>query len=384
MRRIHQISPAKQNYDWGGYHFLYQFLDESDERPLAELWFGDHAKGEANVFVDNRNLTMSNWLKLHQFQSLPFLLKLLDVQSMLSIQSHPDKQYAQEGFDKENEAGIPIDAPNRIFRDPNDKPEMMVSLSDFWLLHGFDHVNRIIARFEQYDSTKRLADLVKTGSIQTCFQEIMRLPQEEINRILKPLGKEIKPLFERNMLDKTNHNFWAAKAFLEHNVKGKCDRGILLIYMMNLVFLNKGEGIYQPANLLHAYLEGQTIELMKNSDNVFRAGLTKKQLATTELMSTISFDQVVPEILRSGKQHNEWVNWPVPNRLFNLSAIHLQSGNQIEMTTEGLEIWIVLSGNGTIEEENATELRGPAAYLLEPGIQGTIKSDNHLEIFKAC
>ena len=124
------------------------------------------------------------------------------------------------------------------------------------------------------------------------------MPQEEVNAILKPLGQRIKPLYEKNALKKEDINFWAARAFLTYNRKGVCDRGIFSLYLMNLVHLKPGEGIYQAPGVLHAYMEGQNIECMATSDNVIRGGLTAKHIDIDQLLKIVEFKSVPPQIIK--------------------------------------------------------------------------------------
>ena len=88
----------------------------------------------------------------------------------------------------------------------------------------------------------------------------------------------IIPAYKNNQLYKNQEDFWAARAALTYNQSGKTDRGIFSIYIFNLVRLHAGETLFQDAGLPHAYLEGQNVEIMANSDNVLRGGLTRVAL----------------------------------------------------------------------------------------------------------
>ncbi|MBS1563020.1 MAG: mannose-6-phosphate isomerase, class I, partial [Bacteroidetes bacterium] len=141
-----RLSGKVQHYQWGGFDYIPRLLgtDNSKGQPFAEYWLGAHDNAPA-LLADGRKLNEVIQAQpavlgekcRKQFGRLPYLLKILDVKDMLSIQVHPNKAAALEAFAKENAAGVPLTAPNRNYKDDNHKPELMVALGDFWLLHGF-------------------------------------------------------------------------------------------------------------------------------------------------------------------------------------------------------------------------------------------------------
>ena len=150
MNAIALVKGTVKNYDWGGYTFIPALLQvENPNRiPYAEYWLGVHPLADCIVQMGDdteknlRDLIDSDKQLLgkrvnSQFGSFPYLLKTLDVRDMLSIQVHPSKKDAEAGFALENARGIAADAPARNYRDTNHKPELLVALGDFWLLHGF-------------------------------------------------------------------------------------------------------------------------------------------------------------------------------------------------------------------------------------------------------
>jgi mannose-6-phosphate isomerase len=155
-----------QHYAWGGKEFIPSLLGilNTEERPFAEYWLGVHPGAPATVALSSNAYTgLPELIKSEprrylgkriagEFHDLPFLLKVLDVRDMLSIQVHPSKEAAMLGFDRENELGIPHDALHRNYKDNNHKPEMMLALGDFWLLHGFKpeaELERVLESVEQ-------------------------------------------------------------------------------------------------------------------------------------------------------------------------------------------------------------------------------------------
>ncbi|MGB0985251.1 MAG: mannose-6-phosphate isomerase, class I, partial [Saprospiraceae bacterium] len=221
--------------------------------------------------------------------------KILDVKAMLSIQAHPTKKAAEKGFKRENKAGIPLTARHRNYKDDNHKPEIMVALTDFWLLHGFQSIEQIENVLKDIPEFNFLQPHFQEKNIRLLYQFIMELSQEEVNEALKPLFDRLNKVDD---IPKSSADYWAKRGFIEHTHNGNYDRGIFSIYLYNLVFLKRGEAIYQAANVPHAYLEGVNVELMANSDNVLRGGLTIKHVDVNELLKHLFFEPVTPNIMK--------------------------------------------------------------------------------------
>lgn len=378
---ILRLEGTVKHYAWGGYEYLPNLFSQEnkDQEPCAEYWLGTHPDGDAQVIdgpvkhlshlVSHRNTTKG--IK----DSLPFLLKVLDVRDMLSIQLHPDKATAEVGYQREETEGIDRKAYNRVYRDQNHKPELMVALSDFWLVQGFKQESKIRETLNDRDELKKLVFYLDQGSIQSLYNYIMTAPQDEINQLLKPLGKRIKPLYESNQLSKDNIDFWAARAFLTFNRKGICDRGILSLYLMNLINLKPGEGSYQSPGVLHAYMEGQNVECMATSDNVVRGGLTPKHIDTSQLLEIISFDMGDPEIIKPGSSDsfNTYVT-PAPD--FQLMTV-TKAGNR-SLNVSKPRIILVVNGicRLTTNTEEVTLDRGQSVVVYdEPNLSIDLPDD---------
>lgn len=388
------IKGKVQHYAWGGHEFIPALLDISsnDNRPFAEYWMGIHHQAVAtvqlseNAYTGLENLIRSEprrWLGqrlLSQFQDLPYLLKVLDVKDMLSIQVHPAKAEAEKGFELENAAGIPHDAPNRNYKDKNHKPEVMLALGEFWLLHGFRAEKDLADVLENNPSLQDLLPIFESSGYRGLYQYVMDLPQESVDVLLQPLADKILPLYAAGKLVKSNPDFWAARAMISY--PGKMDRGIFSIYFFNLVRLEEGQAIFQGAGVPHAYLEGQNIELMSNSDNVLRGGLTPKHIDVQELMKHVSFKAVIPEIMDGEWDHQErkYV-CPVPD--FSLSMINLPDGSVYDFTANGPEILFILEGKGKAEGTGNWSLNKGQAFFAGNGEKLKISSTGALQLVKA-
>ncbi|NJL75105.1 MAG: mannose-6-phosphate isomerase, class I [Saprospiraceae bacterium] len=203
--KVFPIEGAVQNYDWGGFSFIPNLLNIENQTqvPFAELWMGTHHRGAATLLENQQVVELDRVIARDpkallgeriaaQFNNkLPFLFKILDVRKMLSIQTHPTKTQAELGFAKENAAGIPLDAPHRNFKDDNHKPEIMVALTDFWLLHGFKSEDAILDVLQKVEELHPLLPYFENKDIYFLYKTIMEMPQTEVDTLLKPLEKRL-------------------------------------------------------------------------------------------------------------------------------------------------------------------------------------------------
>ncbi len=258
-----------------------------------------------------------------RFGRLPYLLKILDVKDMLSIQVHPSKSYAEQAFLEENKKGIPLNAPDRNYKDDNHKPELMVALSDFWLLHGFKPAALMKRTLQQIPELRFLGPIFDKDGYQGLYKTVMEMEQLDVNAVLQPLLDRILPAYRDGRLSKDREDFWAARAALTFNETGRIDRGIFSVYLFNLVNLRPGEAIFQDAGLPHAYLEGQNVEIMANSDNVLRGGLTPKHIDVPELLKNIRFEATEPNIILGKSVDGPIAVFQTPAPDFELSRIEV-------------------------------------------------------------
>lgn len=298
-----------------------------------------------------------------RFGELPYLFKVLDVKDMLSIQVHPTKESAEIGFAEENKAGIPINAPHRNYKDQNHKPEVMVALSEFWLLHGFKSKEALEEVLIDTQELKILLPLFRQAGIKGLYQFVMEMEQEDVNNMLAPLVKRAIRLKKEGSIDKTNPGWWAAKLYEENGITENIDRGIFSIYFFNIVYVDKGGAVFQKAGVPHAYLEGQNIELMANSDNVLRGGLTPKHVDVPELMKHTLFESVVPNVMKGNPGAGGEVVYPCPVPDFGLSKIELKTGENYFGKSFSLEIMIVTEG-AVIVNQHLVLKKGEAAAVL--------------------
>jgi len=392
---IYPILGKVQHYDWGGKKFIPDLIGQyTKNNHYAEYWLGAHLKAPSIIKTKKGNISLDFFLSQNLSQNLgvsvaniygrlPYLFKVLDVDKMLSIQVHPTKDSAEKGFENENKMGIPITANNRNFKDRNHKPELMVALSDFWLLHGFLERKKLIKNLEE---TKELHFLLKTFQENDYFElykKVMEFTQAEVNEILNPLVKRILPQYLNNELQKYSPDFWASKALENNSVN--IDRGIFSIYFFNILNLSKGEAIFQGAGLPHAYLEGKNMELMANSDNVLRGGLTSKHIDIVELLKNTRFEETNPTILHGVQnKENSEVVYKTNAKDFELSKIELLPTQTHQSVAISVEILIALDGKAIVSENRKQiTLEKGKALLIVANTNYKISAPLGAEIYRA-
>lgn len=393
-----------QHYAWGGDSYLPKLLNINNPKhqPFAEYWMGAHPSAASTLQIGNESIPLNERIAadptaflgtavLKKYGELPYLFKVLDVKEMLSIQVHPSKKEAEKGFDAEEAAGIAITDQKRNYKDRNHKPEVMVALSEFWLLHGFLAEKPLLAILQNTVAFESLIPIFQQKSYKGLYQYVMELPQAEVDQLLAPL---VASILAAPVPDKSSPAYWVRKLYLGHSETpvNNIDRGIFSIYFFNIVKAVPGEAVFQGAGVPHAYLEGQNVELMANSDNVLRGGLTPKHIDVPELLRHTTFEGIVPQIMKGNVLSNGELDYPCPVGDFGIRKIGLQPETSIETSSQSGEIILVLDGDIKISEavegaeaENDNSLhlfKGEAAYIL-PATKYKLYSDEGGQGYKA-
>jgi mannose-6-phosphate isomerase len=383
MSGICRLKGTVKHYDWGGFSFIPSLLkiENKDNNPFAEYWMGTHSLGVSTIELPGGNQKELTELATN----LPFLLKVLDVKNMLSIQVHPSKSSAMMEFARENEEGIPLDSPLRNYKDDNHKPEMLVALGDFYLLHGFKTEPAMRKILEAVPELNGLLQVFINSGYEELYKTVMTMPQKEVNLALQPMLNRIVPLYKENKLSKSSEDFWAARASITFSKDNNIDRGIFSIYLFNLIHLKKGEALFQGAGLPHAYLEGQNVELMANSDNVLRGGLTTKHIDVKELLKHVQCKPTVADVLtgyQSGKNKKVYKT-PAPD--FQMSVFELQAGDSISFNPLTVEILLLTDGAATVgnDIDSVTLEKGNPCAAVFPGDDVFIKTATKATVFRA-
>ena len=393
MQKAYKLQGKHRHYDWGGTQFIPALMgvDNPNNEPYAEYWMGVHPAAVAEITTEQGVVLLDKMLAdegkmllgektLANFGALPYLYKVLDVANMLSIQAHPNKQNAVLGYEKEDAAGIDLNAAVRNYKDKNHKPEVMVALSEFWLLHGFLAPELLEARLKEILQFNSLQAHFKGGDYEALYCFFMQLSAEDADYILKPLMLDAVRSVKSGSVDKSHPHWWANKYYEGHVPEKNIDKGIFSIYILNIVQVAKYEGVFQGAGLLHAYLEGQNIELMANSDNVLRGGLTTKHVDVNELIQQVKFIPTYPNVLKGEALNENEIAYPCPVPDFGLTKIALTKGETYTIHTSGLEMLLLYQGDIQLED---ILLKAGKVAMLPAGQSVVLTAYSDSVLFKA-
>ncbi|MDP4212862.1 MAG: mannose-6-phosphate isomerase, class I [Bacteroidota bacterium] len=398
--KVMPIKGQVQHYAWGGDFYLPKLLNlpVNKGETYAEYWLGAHNTGSAELISgDAEKILLKDYIHAYpaetlgqkaaaRFGGLPYLLKVLDVKEMLSIQVHPAKAEAQRDFESENARGIELSAPQRNYKDNNHKPELMLALSEFWLLHGFKPVKTLDRILHEIPELHFLVPVFGNGNYKALYQHVMEMPQAQVNRHLKTLLDRIVPHYQNEKLKKNKEDFWAARAAITYSQKGDVDRGIFSIYFFNLLQVQPGHAVFQDAGVPHAYLEGQNVEIMANSDNVLRGGLTPKHVDVPELLKHMKFEPTVPHIIHGVEKEKAISLFPTPAPDFELGRIHLAKGQELPLLSYSVQIFLVLAGSVEVKEKSLTAFsrKKGEAWVSFDAAESKLKALEDAVIYRAA
>jgi mannose-6-phosphate isomerase len=379
--QLYKLQNTVKNYEWGSPRWLPEFLGEKNisRIPWAELWMGVHPSGPSRTLggsAADERLSLPDLIARNpryflgeetekNFGGLPFLFKVLAAAKPLSIQAHPNAEQARQGWERENNEAVPLDAPERNYRDPNHKPEILCALSRFKAMCGFRPPLEIRALLEIFGAKSGLQSALEpliaaldgpedTLPLKTFLSRLFALNPETL-ALMSEYGNRQK--LEEEYPEYSEE--WALVRNLAGLYPG--DSGVIAPLYLNLLNLAPGEAIYLPAGILHAYVHGMGVELMANSDNVLRGGLTPKHIDLKELFRVLVFSPFKPRILRPGVQAEEgaetgnrpWsFTYPVPCGEFSISLI---KGGDNAFRNKGPSIALVTEGELVIKDSRGNE-----------------------------
>ncbi len=379
MKHIGLLDNVVQEYAWGSLTAIPKLLGTKvpSEKPQAELWMGAHPKAPSLVNTGNDSIPMDKLIDMYaedilgksiagKFSNkLPYLFKVLAAGKPLSIQAHPSKVQAEQGFKRENKLGIPLDAGNRNYKDDNHKPECICALTNFWGLCGFRNIPDMLLLFQKIMPTglAKIVDDFKqqpdSSGLKTFFGKLLTIPDDLRDSVVKEavdkamyMAKE-EPVFQ-----------WMITL---NNEYGN-DIGIFSPVLLNLICLKPGQAIFLNAGEFHAYLDGVGIELMANSDNVLRGGLTPKHMDENELLRVLNFEPGEPEIILPIKSGDCEQIYHSKAAEFVLSVIDVKNElTYASSENRGPEIVLCVKGKLTITEtaemKNTLLSKGKSAII---------------------
>jgi mannose-6-phosphate isomerase len=319
MTKIYKLQNQIKHYDWGSAKQIPDLLEIKDndpQKPYAEMWMGTHPSAPSRVSDSGVSLKEISG-------ELPFLLKLIAVEKPLSIQVHPDKEQAEEGFKRENEAGIEIDSPLRNYKDQNEKNELICAITPFTLIAGFMEPQKIYASLGG-DTLREQWDLVR----------------------------KLESLYPH-------------------------DVGVYSPLFLNVIKLQPGQGLFLPAGTPHSYINGFGVELMTNSDNVIRGGLTNKHVDGDELKKISKPVPFIPQIITPCD--DPLTCYPLAGE--NFSLYHIRGGKSVSFPQGAHVICIVTEGE--LKTENQNFKKGESFYVPRCGKDAPLLLEGNFSLFAA-
>ncbi|MFE0737879.1 mannose-6-phosphate isomerase, class I [Streptomyces sp. NPDC058855] len=374
-----RLANTVRPYAWGSTTAIPELLGTAPTgEPQAEMWMGAHPgapsrteRGPLNEVIDADPVRELGERAVGKFgPRLPFLLKLLAAGAPLSLQVHPDLDQARAGFAAEEAAGVPIDAPHRTYRDANHKPEMICALTPFEGFCGFRdpaEAADVLAALG-VDSLKPYVDLLHAHPEEAALREVLTALLTADPAEMAHTVTEAAAAAERL------GGAHAPYAVLAHHYPG--DPGVLAAMLLHHVVLQPGEALYLGAGVPHAYLSGLGVEIMANSDNVLRCGLTPKHIDVPELLRIVRFEPAEPGVLRPEASATGEEVYETPIDEFRLSRfVRAEGATPTDITAPTPQILLAVAGRpkaGELTLAPGESVFVPAGETTELSGAGTV------------
>ena len=349
-----ELIGVRHSYPWGTKDAIPSLIGQApDAKPWAEQWYGAHPLGDSPT---PDGATLSEHLAQQPDQlgkaalmtfgrRLPFLMKILSAASPLSLQAHPTRQQAREGHARESLLGVPLGAPERSFKDDWPKPETIVALTSFEALVGFRDPVRTAQLFEDLGVGDALASVIgplrdRDGSpaLQEVFLDVLSLDDRR-HLVDEVLGAAV------NHLDAPGELGLFARTAVEIDEYFPSDPGILAALLLNRFSLEPGQALALAPGVMHSYLRGCCIEVMANSDNVLRGGLTAKHIDVDALLHVVSFAPTPAEVLLPSGSDGTYI-YPTSFEEFELWLLQPTDGSPLQVPrSDSGRICLVASGS---------------------------------------
>jgi mannose-6-phosphate isomerase len=349
---VARLRNTVRDYAWGSRTAIPELTGvEPDGTPQAELWMGAHESAPSVLpsgeslydLVSSKPSEVLGAETAEEFQGrFPFLAKLLAAEQPLSIQAHPSREQAIDGYARDEAAGIPRDAADRNYKDAWPKPEILIALGPFDALVGFRPLGKTVELLEALgaDGFEELTDLLRNGKLQDAFTHFMSSDRDSIRPLVAALAEACRRYdedafaLEVETLDRLCQEF-------------PDDPGVLAALLLNRVRLERFQAVFLPAGNVHAYLHGTGFEVMANSDNVLRGGLTRKHVDVEELVSVVDFEPLASPVLGGSPVAPGITAYETGCEYFAVRRIDL-TGDSLEVPAEGPRIVAVVDGTAEV------------------------------------
>jgi mannose-6-phosphate isomerase len=351
---MERLTGVIQPYAWGSRTAIPEFLGvEPTGEPQAELWFGAHPLAPSAVdgepldkLVAHDPVRVVGRASVEAFgPRLPFLLKIIAAAQPLSLQAHPSREQAAAGYAREQAAGVPWDAPQRTYRDGWPKPELLCAFVETDALCGFREPAATYQMFEKLAVDEALtlvaaladADVPAAERLRVAFSRLLRLTPDE-RSVISELAQAAEAMQEPDDIASF------ARTASELNTYHPGDPGVLAALLMNRITLQPGDALFMPSGNLHAYLSGGGVEIMANSDNVMRGGLTPKYVNVDELLAVLDFTPGLRDLITPLEESPGVWRYPTPAPEFTLwrlephaesAAVPAAGSGRILLVTDG-------------------------------------------------
>ncbi|MBT2445468.1 mannose-6-phosphate isomerase, class I [Streptomyces sp. ISL-36] len=374
-----RLANTVRPYAWGSTTAIPELLGTTPTgEPQAEMWMGAHPgapsrteRGPLNEVVDADPVRELGAAAVEKFgPRLPFLLKLLAAGAPLSLQVHPDLAQAKAGFAAEEAAGVALDDPRRNYKDANHKPELICALTPFEGLCGFrDPIEAADALAALgVDSLKPYVDLLHAHPEEAALREVLTAlltaDREEMAHTVAEATAAATRLGGAH----------APYAAIAHHYPS--DPGVIAAMLLNHVRLQPGEALFLGAGVPHAYLDGLGVEIMANSDNVLRCGLTPKHVDVPELLRIVRFEPTDPGILRPEASPSGEEVYDTPIDEFRLSRfVRAEGAAPTDVTAPTPQILLAVAGRpkaGEVTLAPGESVFVPAGEKAELSGTGTV------------
>jgi len=398
---------AVRTYAWGSHTAIADFTGRPSPtaHPEAELWLGAHPGDPAWLDSESGKRSLLDVIKSdpegqlgsttrERFgDTLPFLAKVLAADEPLSLQAHPSAAQAMEGFAREDALGIPVSAPTRNYRDRSHKPELIVAIGPFEALAGFRPVEasiaymRALAVADLDPFVNLLAGQADADGLRALFTTWITAPQSDLD-VLVPAVLDGAVAYLRSGATEFAAE---AKSALELGERYPSDAGVLAAMLLNRISLAPGDGIYLPAGNLHSYMHGVGFEVMANSDNVLRGGLTPKHVDVPELLRVLDFtptdDLVIrPQVMSDGFE----LGYATPAPEFAVSVLNLDGellGYEVDAPAlhDGPQLLLCTEGSAQVHAKASvlTLERGSAAWVAAEDGPIRLVAEQPTKLFRA-
>lgn len=393
---VYELDNQAMYYDWGSKtliqsHFNNLLPPIDVKSTLAEVWMGSHPKASSFVkineikkkslleFIQGNPVATVGEMTYRKYKGLPFLFKILAADKPLSIQVHPSKEKAIIGYNRENNNGIKINAYNRNYKDKNHKPELIYALTKFHALNGFRSFESIIYTLTKIGVFDAFPFMQSNGTavdkVKVVFEKLFSLTEKDTKALINLVSKY-------SFLNDEHHIFKCINRLQRHYPN---DIGVVMPIFLNIVELAPGEAMFLASGTPHAYLNGMGLELMANSDNVLRAGLTSKHIDINELIDNIEFQESHDRNIKLQPvyQDNQAFFIPPVND-FSLSILKIQN-NRLNITSKSAEIVLCLKGSGVLIHKDKSHklLEGTSLFITHKCYEYELLTDNELTISRA-